>query len=73
MVANNSGLKSPGISGLPANTMPDVMGMGLKDAIYLLENRGLKVGFTGRGKVISQSLLAGSSVSSGQKINLMLN
>lgn len=73
MVANSSSLVSPGVSGLPATIMPDVVGMGLKDAVFLLENRGLKVSFLGRGKVISQSLAVGSSVSHGQQINLMLN
>ena len=73
MVANSSALVSPGINGLPASIMPDVVGMGLKDALYLLENRGMKVSILGKGKVISQSLAAGSTVSNGQKINLMLN
>ncbi|HRD43043.1 MAG TPA: PASTA domain-containing protein, partial [Ferruginibacter sp.] len=68
-----SALVSPGINGLPASIMPDVVGMGLKDALYLLENRGMKVSILGKGKVISQSLAAGSTVSNGQKINLMLN
>lgn len=73
MVANSSALVSPGINGLPASIMPDVVGMGLKDALYLLENRGMKVSILGKGKVISQSLAAGSTVSNGQKVNLMLN
>ncbi|HRD42429.1 MAG TPA: PASTA domain-containing protein, partial [Ferruginibacter sp.] len=73
MVANSSALVSPGINGLPESIMPDVVGMGLKDALYLLENRGMKVGILGKGKVISQSLAAGSTVSNGQKINLLLN
>ncbi|MDV7390504.1 hypothetical protein RZS08_04080, partial [Arthrospira platensis SPKY1] len=29
--------------------MPDVRGMGLRDALYLLENKGLRVRYTGRG------------------------
>ncbi len=32
--------------------MPNVVGLGLKDAVYLLENLGLKVIASGRGKVI---------------------
>lgn len=43
--------------------MPDVKGMGLKDALYLLENIGVKVIANGRGKVISQSVVAGTALS----------
>lgn len=42
------------------NTVPSVVGMGLKDAIYLLENRGCKVRAQGVGKVKMQSLLPGT-------------
>ena len=37
----------------PAN-VPDVIGMGLKDAVYLLESNGFKVSVTGKGRVRSQ-------------------
>lgn len=53
--------------------VPDVKGMGLKDAIYLLENLGLKVTFNGSGKVINQSLAANTTFSKGQTINLQFN
>ena len=52
---------------------PDVTGMGLKDAVYLLENKGFKVSFTGKGKVATQSYMAGLNYSKGQNILLMLN
>ncbi len=52
---------------------PDVKGMGLKDAIFLLENKGLKPVVSGKGRVISQSIAAGSAYSKGQQILLMLN
>jgi cell division protein FtsI (penicillin-binding protein 3) len=42
------------------NQVPDVCGMGLSDAIYVLERRGLKVIVNGRGKVIKQSILPGT-------------
>lgn len=41
-------------------TIPSVVGMGLKDAIYLLENRGCKVRVQGVGKVVRQSLAPGT-------------
>lgn len=52
---------------------PDVVGMGLKDAVYLLENKGLKVTVSGRGRVMNQSLIAGSIYKKGQNILLALN
>lgn len=53
--------------------VPDVTGMGLKDALYLLENRGLKVSASGSGKVISQSLAQNTDFKKGQQIKLQLN
>lgn len=53
--------------------VPDVTGMGLKDAVYLLENMGLKVDVAGRGRVVKQSLLANAIFKKGDKINLELN
>jgi cell division protein FtsI (penicillin-binding protein 3) len=55
------------------SSIPDVNGMGLKDALYLLENMNLKVAVVGRGKVINQSLTAGSIFNKGQLITLILN
>jgi cell division protein FtsI (penicillin-binding protein 3) len=52
--------------------IPDVKGMGLKDAIYLLENAGLKVQTEGYGKVKSQSINPGEPVTKGATINLKL-
>ncbi|MEO7264085.1 MAG: penicillin-binding protein [Ferruginibacter sp.] len=52
---------------------PNVIGLGLKDAVYLLENKGLKISFEGRGRIISQSITAGNAFIKGQKINLTLN
>ena len=70
--SNTAGLKeSPAAS--PATITPDVYGMGLKDAVYLLENKGFKISISGRGKVINQSIAAGTTFRAGQKILLMLN
>lgn len=55
------------------NITPDVTGMGLKDAVYLLENKGFKTTVSGRGRVFLQSVQPGTAVSKGQKISLMLN
>jgi cell division protein FtsI (penicillin-binding protein 3) len=53
--------------------LPDVRGMGLRDALYLLENQGLKVTMTGAGLVKSQSLAPGTRVSKGMHIELKLD
>lgn len=49
----------------PADRMPDVRGMGLKDALFLLESRGLRVRFSGKGAVVQQSPAPGARVSAG--------
>jgi len=48
---------------LSDTTVPDVVGMGAKDAVFLLETYGLRVSLQGRGKVVRQSLPAGSAIS----------
>jgi len=58
---------------ISAHKIPDVTGMGLKDAVYLLENMGLKVAASGKGKVIYQSLAQNSDFNKGQLIKLQLN
>lgn len=52
--------------------MPNVKGMGLKDALYLLENMGLKVSITGKGKIITQSVQPGTSLAKGLTVMLEL-
>lgn len=54
------------------NTVPNVVGMPLNDAVYLLENLGLKVAAIGSGRVIAQSLSAGVKLEKGETINLVL-
>ena len=54
------------------NTMPDVCGMGLSDALFLLENRGLKVDFAGSGKVVEQIPEAGTGVKRGNRVTIKL-
>jgi cell division protein FtsI (penicillin-binding protein 3) len=52
--------------------VPNVTGMSLRDALYVLENRGLQVVFHGKGKVKHQSLRIGTKVHRGDKIVLTL-
>jgi cell division protein FtsI (penicillin-binding protein 3) len=58
---------------IKADIVPDVVGMGLKDALYLLESRGLRVEFRGKGNVKGQSIDPGSKISKGQRITIQLS
>lgn len=50
--------------------VPDVHNMGARDAIYLLENCGIKVVMSGRGKVVEQSLAPGERIKKGMVCKL---
>lgn len=52
--------------------VPDVRGMSLKDALYLLENKGYSVKVEGRGKVLSQVPTASTTLEKGKTINIKL-
>jgi cell division protein FtsI (penicillin-binding protein 3) len=56
-----------------SKVMPDVQHMSLKDALYVLENMDLKVSVTGQGRVVAQSVPAGSAVLKKSKVSLLLN
>ncbi|MEP0368374.1 MAG: penicillin-binding protein [Cyclobacteriaceae bacterium] len=56
----------------PIDRVPDVKGMTLRDAIYVLENVGLQVDIEGRGRVSSQSITPGVKFSHGATIKLQL-
>ena len=62
MVANNR------IEGL----VPNLLGMDLKDALFVAENAGLRVEMVGAGKVKKQSLTPGQNYTPGQSISLEL-
>ena len=49
-----------GFIAITLGEVPDVVGMGLKDAVYYLGNAGYKVQVKGNGKVISQAIAAGT-------------
>ena len=52
--------------------IPDVRGMGAKDAVYLIEKRGVLVKLNGRGKVVKQSLEPGHTIKGGEVCMLLL-
>jgi len=53
-------------------SIPNVKGMGLRDAVYVLESLGLDVEYHGMGKVYKQSIPTGRTID-GQTINIYLN
>ena len=57
---------------IQANVMPDVTGMGARDAVFLIESRGVKTKLYGRGKVTQQSIAAGHTISKGMACILTL-
>ena len=54
-------------------TVPDITGMGARDAIYAMESRGIKTKIYGRGKVIKQSLMPGTPIKKGAVCSIELN
>ncbi len=48
---------------LKKDVVPNVVGLTIKDAIYMLENIGMRVRFKGKGKVVKQSIAPGSAIS----------
>ncbi|MBK9389394.1 MAG: transpeptidase family protein [Bacteroidetes bacterium] len=53
--------------------IPDVRGMSLRDAVFLLENAGLKVRYSGKGRVLRQSPEHGSRYFEGTTVSLEMN
>jgi len=54
------------------SVVPNVSGMSLRDALYILENKGLKVNFNGKGKVLTQSISPGTPLAPNSTIELVL-
>ena len=60
------------VDSFPENKVPNVTGMGARDAVYELQKRGLKVRTTGKGRVKGQSIPAGSIAERGKTITIQL-
>ncbi len=67
------GISLEGNTSVKKGLVPDVTGMGARDAIYLLENAGLRVTLVGAGKVKQQSIPGGSTLIKGATIKIELN
>ena len=74
VVENDStGMHLAMLETVAADQVPDVSGMGLQDAVRILEQRGMTVRFTGKGSVVRQSVPPGDAVRPGQEIQLTLS
>ncbi|HTR28644.1 MAG TPA: penicillin-binding protein [Puia sp.] len=74
LASNPQSAVTPGAPGAnPAHGVPDVKGLGLKDALYLLESENLHVAVRGSGKVKSQSLEPGSEYKKNETITIQLD
>jgi cell division protein FtsI (penicillin-binding protein 3) len=58
---------------MQAGVVPDVTGMGLKDALYLLESMGMKVTVSGKGNVRRQSVSPGEKLRKGMPVVIELS
>ena len=54
------------------NLVPNVVGMGAADAVYLLESCGMYVQLYGKGRVVKQSIMNGQNIVKGSTITLTL-
>jgi cell division protein FtsI (penicillin-binding protein 3) len=52
--------------------VPDVSGLPLRDALFILENKGMKVNYSGKGRVKGQSISPGTALTPNATINLVL-
>ncbi|MFN3875002.1 MAG: penicillin-binding transpeptidase domain-containing protein, partial [Flavobacteriales bacterium] len=60
------------MAGESSGMVPNVLGMGLRDALFLLENRGLRVQVRGSGMVRRQSIAPGERAAPGAAIIIEL-
>ncbi|MDR0332037.1 MAG: transpeptidase family protein [Dysgonamonadaceae bacterium] len=72
MQRDSVGNHQPRALAVETGVIPDVRGMGARDALYLLEKSGLRVNLDGSGRVISQTLSPGSRLARGATIGITL-
>lgn len=59
-------------AGQTGQIVPDISGLGLKDAVYLIENSGFRCSYSGTGHVVSQNPKAGAKAADGTTITFTL-
>ena len=55
---------------MPLTKVPDVIGMGAKDAVYAIQKRGMRVRINGCGQIVKQDIAPGSPATKGKTIIL---
>jgi cell division protein FtsI (penicillin-binding protein 3) len=68
-----NGLASIDAALINKTVVPDVRSLKARDAVFMLENMGMKVSLFGKGTVKSQSVRPGTKLTKGRKIKLMLS
>jgi cell division protein FtsI (penicillin-binding protein 3) len=58
---------------IPEALVPNVTDMGLKDALFLMESKGIRVVADGRGTVRKQSVQAGVRIQKGMEVRLNMS
>jgi len=58
---------------MKCDSVPQVIGMGIRDALYILENQGYKVKFTGKGRVSDEDYIPSTSINNKGYIYLQLS
>lgn len=71
-VRDQLGVNDVNTAKVAAGIVPNVKGMGAVDALFMLESVGLRVTIEGRGRVVSQTMAAGSACTRGQTIGIHL-
>ncbi|MCF0195953.1 MAG: transpeptidase family protein [Bacteroidaceae bacterium] len=74
---DSTSVMTPDVATLPSDTityrrMPNVLGMGAKDAVHILQQCELKVRLTGAGRVAAQSIKPGWEYKKGKNVTLTL-
>ena len=70
---SEGGLRLVHLPATDEGRMPDVTGMGARDAVYVLQHAGLKVKIKGAGRVTTQSIKPGTIIKKGTTVNLLLS
>lgn len=70
---DNNLITTGGLKNTGKGAVPNVKSMTLKDAMFLLENAGLKVVIKGKGKVVEQSIQSGEKIIEGKVIEIRLS
>jgi cell division protein FtsI (penicillin-binding protein 3) len=55
------------------NMVPDVRNMTLRDALYVLENKKIRVVIKGKGRVVAQDVLPGTPITNKTTVTILLN